>query len=172
MKAYKKTMNVTIRNATTVDLRAILSIVNHAIAHTTAIYDYDERSLDAQKAWFDEKMSEGFPVIVAELEGNVVGFGAYGTFKPKVGYRFTVEHSVYVADGLTGKGIGKLLLARLIELAKAQKIHMMVGYIDADNTGSIAFHKQFGFSESGVLKEVGFKFGKWLDVSMMQLRLD
>lgn len=165
-------MDVTIRNAATVDSRAILSIVNHAIAHTTAIYDYDERSLDAQKAWLDEKIAEGFPVIVAESEGHVVGFGAYGTFKPKAGYRFTVEHSVYVADGCTGKGIGKLLLAKLIELAKAQKIHTMVGYIDADNTASIAFHKQFGFTESGVLKEVGFKFGKWLDVSMMQLQLD
>ena len=165
-------MEVTIRNADIPDLPAILEIVNHAIEHTTAIYDYDKRSPETHREWFDEKIAGGFPVIVAETDGQVVGFGSYGTFKPKIGYRFSVEHSVYVADGFTGKGIGTKLLKKLIAVAKAQKIHVMVGYIDTENSGSIVFHKQFGFVESGVLREVGFKFGKWLSVSIMQLNLD
>ncbi len=161
-----------IRPATTSDLPEILAIVNHAILNTTAIYDYDQRTLSTQKLWYDEKMANGEPVIVAEKNGKVLGFGAYGIFKPKVGYRFSVEHSLYVHHELTGKGIGKDLLSRLIEIAKSRQIHTMVGYIDSENTGSIAFHKQFGFVETGVLKEIGFKFGRRLDVSLMQLMLD
>lgn len=162
-------MSVTIRHAATADLPEILLIVNQAIAHTTAIYDEAPRTVEAHQLWFDDKMNNGFPVIVAEADGKIAGFGAYGTFKPKTGYRFTVEHSVYVREDAIGKGIGKLLLGKLIELAKAQGIHTMIGVIDASNTGSIAFHKQFGFTENGTLKEVGFKFGRWLDVTMMQL---
>lgn len=165
-------MNATIRPATEADLPEILTIVNHAIANTTAIYDYDRRSPEQQAQWFNDKVSHNEPVIVAVIDGKVVGFGAYGIFKPKVGYRFSVEHSVYVHHGLTGKGIGKLLLSRLIEIAKSQQIHTMVGYIDTENTGSIAFHKQFGFVEIGVLKEIGFKFNRRLNVSLMQLMLD
>jgi L-amino acid N-acyltransferase YncA len=165
-------MNPTVRPATAADLPEILAIVNHAIQHTTAIYDEEPRTPEMQLAWFEEKMTSGFPVIVAEYQNKVVGFGAYGTFKPKTGYRYTVEHSVYVANHLTGKGIGKMLLGKLIELAKSQNLHVMIGVIDASNTGSIAFHKQFGFVENGVIKEAGFKFGKWLDISIMQLILD
>ncbi|RZJ31646.1 MAG: N-acetyltransferase family protein [Flavobacterium sp.] len=165
-------MNISVRHATAADLPEILEIVNHAIANTTAIYDEAPRSEKAHREWFDEKLEAGFPIIVAELDGHVAGFGAYGTFKPKTGYRFTVEHSVYVREDLTGKGIGKLLLSKLIDLAKAQNIHAMIGVIDAANTGSIAFHKQFGFIEIGTLKEVGFKFGRWLDVAFLQLRID
>ena len=165
-------MKVTIRPAAANDLHGILAIVNHAILYTTAIYDYEPRTIEAQQQWFDDKMKEHFPVIVAEADAKIVGFASYGAFNPKVGYRRTVEHSVYVADGLSGNGIGKQLLYELISLAKSQKLHVMVGLIDASNIRSIEFHKKFGFTENSILKEVGFKFGKWLDVQFMQLILD
>ncbi|RZK11626.1 MAG: N-acetyltransferase family protein [Flavobacterium sp.] len=164
-------MEIIIRPATTEDLPSILEIVNHAILHTTAIYDYDARTLEQQNAWFEEKQTSDFPVIVAALDNEVLGFGTFGSFRVKIGYRFTVEHSVYVKDKAIGKGIGKLILQKLIDLAKAQNYHSMIGVIDASNSGSVAFHKKFGFEEAGVLKQAGYKFDKWLDVSLMQLLL-
>lgn len=164
-------MEITIRPATLADLPAILEIVNYAILNTTAIYDYEARTLEEQKTWFEEKQTSQFPVIVAEHTNEVLGFGTFGAFRIKVGYRFTVEHSVYVNDKAIGKGIGKLILQKLIGLAKEQNYHSMVGVIDASNSGSIEFHKKFGFVEAGVLKQAGYKFDKWLDVSLMQLIL-
>lgn len=164
-------MSATIRPATASDLPEILAIVNHAIAHTTAIYDYEPRTLELQNEWFADKLAHKFPVIAAEYNGKTIGFASYGTFRVKAAYQFTVEHSVYVSDDFIGKGIGKLLLAELIQLAKSQNMHVMIGCIDAANAPSIAFHKKFGFKESGICREVGFKFGKWLDLQFMQLIL-
>lgn len=162
-------MAIEIRKATEKDILGILEIVNHSILHSTAIYDYEARSIEEQQAWFLEKQSLGFPVIVAEIDGQVGGFGTYGSFRVKVAYQYTVEHSVYVSENYIGKGIGKLLLKQLIEFAKLEGYHTMIGCIDADNEGSIAFHKKFGFKTSGTLSEVGFKFGRWLDLVLMQL---
>lgn len=164
-------MNVTIRDATVADLESILDIVNHSILHTTANYNYDIQSLETQKQWFLDKKLKQFPVIVAENNGIVIGFGTYGIFREKIGYQFTVEHSVYVSKNNTGKGIGKLLLASLIQLAKSEGYHTMIGVIDANNLGSISFYKKLGFMECGVIKGAGFKFGKWLDLQFMQLIL-
>ncbi|AWA30528.1 N-acetyltransferase [Flavobacterium magnum] len=164
-------MAITVRNATENDITAILEIVNHAILHTTAIYDYDARTVVQQQQWFSDKNSVGDPVVVAEVDGRVAGFGTYGSFRVKVAYRHTVEHSVYVSDGFKGRGIGKLLLETLISRASMQGHHVMIGCIDAENTGSIAFHEKFGFEVTGTLREVGFKFGRWLDLVMMQLIL-
>jgi L-amino acid N-acyltransferase YncA len=164
-------MNVIIRNATVEDLPQILEIVNHAILHTTSNYLYEVQTLENQLQWFEEKKSKQFPIIVADYNGTAIGFGTYGTFREKIGYQFTVEHSVYVAPEFIGKGIGKQLLLALIVLAKDEGYHTMIGGIDAANTGSIAFHSKFGFVETGILKEVGFKFGKWLDLQFMQLIL-
>lgn len=164
-------MNVIIRNATTEDIPQILEIVNHAILHTTSNYLYDVQTLEKQLHWFEEKKSKKFPIIVADHNGTAIGFGTYGTFREKIGYQFTVEHSVYVAPEFIGKGIGKQLLLALIIIAKDEGYHTMIGGIDAANLGSIAFHKKFGFVETGILKEVGFKFGKWLDLQFMQLIL-
>ena len=165
-------MDVTIRPATAADIPDILAIVNHAIAHTTANYDYHAHTLAEQQQWFDDKVAKDEPVIVAVHDSEVVGFGAYGRFKNKIGYQYSVEHSVYVRHDLTGKGIGRLLLLRLIEIAKQQRMHTMVGYIDAENTGSIAFHKRLGFVQVGQLNQIGFKFNRWLDVAFLQLMLD
>jgi len=161
-----------IRVATVVDLPSLLMIVNESIRNTVAIYDYDERTLKEQEIWFTDKAKSGFPVVVAELDNIIVGFGSYGTFKAKKGYDFTVEHSVYVLPEYKGLGFGNLLLSDLIKRAKEQELHVMIGYIDASNTASIDFHKKFGFVETGHLKQVGFKFGKWLDVKLMQLILN
>lgn len=161
-------MDVFIRPGATADVPAILKIVNHAIEKTTAIYDEDARTLAQQLEWFQQKDSCGDPVLVAEVGGNVVGFATFGIFKPKVGYRFSVEHSVYVSPEMTGKGIGRQLLSALIAVAREKNIHTMAGYIDSDNAGSIAFHEQFGFEKVGELKEIGFKFGRYLNVTLMQ----
>jgi len=164
-------MNVIIRNANVEDLPQILEIVNHAILHTTSNYLYEVQTVENQLQWFEEKKSKQFPIIVADYNGTAVGFGTYGTFREKIGYQFTVEHSVYVAPEFIGKGIGKQLLLALIVLAKEEGYHTMIGGIDAANTGSIDFHRKFGFVETGIIKEVGFKFGKWLDLQFMQLIL-
>ncbi|MBF6608300.1 MAG: N-acetyltransferase [Flavobacterium sp.] len=164
-------MNATIRPATRADIPTILNIVNYSILHTTANYNYEPQTLDSQQTWFDEKIRKGFPVIVAEIDDRCVGFGSYGTFREKIGYQFTVEHSVYVAPDFIGKGIGKLLLADLITLARNQGMHTMIGGIDAGNSESIAFHKKFGFTECGIIREAGYKFDRWLDLQFMQLIL-
>ncbi|HEX8269845.1 MAG TPA: GNAT family N-acetyltransferase [Flavobacterium sp.] len=164
-------MDVSIRKAKNQDLAAILEIVNYSIVNTTANYNYEPQSIEAQQLWFEHKLRENFPVIVAELDQKVVGYGTYGTFREKIGYQFTVEHSVYVGPGYVGKGIGKLILLELIALATENGFHTMIGGIDAANTDSIDFHKRFGFVECGIIKEAGFKFGRWLDLQFMQLLL-
>jgi L-amino acid N-acyltransferase YncA len=164
-------MGTIIRTATQSDLPAILEIVNYAIANTTAIYDYNPRSLEEQTLIFQTKKQKRFPIFIVESDNEIVGFGTYDSFRTKVGYRFTVEHSVYVKNGLGGKGIGALLLQKLIETAKAEKYHIMIGVIDASNENSLKFHERFGFQSMGILKEVGFKFDRWLDANLMTLKL-
>ena len=164
-------MQVNIQKATLSDVNSILEIVNDAILNTTAIYDYDLRTCKEQTEWFLLKEKNNFPVFVAVLNNEIVGFGTYDSFRSKIGYRFTVEHSVYVKEGFAGKGIGKLLLEQLISTAKSENYHVMIGVIDASNENSIRFHEKFGFKSMGILKEVGFKFNRWLDVNLMQLKL-
>lgn len=164
-------MEIKIRPATTNDLENILAIVNHAILHSTANYNYEIQTLEIQKQWFEDKQSKKMPVIVADYNGKAIGFATYGSFREKIGYQFTIEHSVYVTDDFIGKGIGKLLLTELIKLAKEQGFHNMIGAIDAENLGSIAFHEKFGFKVAGTIREVGYKFDHWLDLVFMQLIL-
>lgn len=164
-------MQVNIQKATFSDVNSILEIVNDAILNTTSIYDYDLRTCEEQTEWFLLKEKNNFPVFVAVLNNEIVGFGTYDSFRSKVGYRFTVEHSVYVKEGFAGKGIGKLLLEQLISTAKSENYHVMIGVIDASNENSIRFHEKFGFESIGILKEVGFKFNRWLDANLMQLKL-
>ena len=162
---------MTIRPYKTEDTQAILEIINHNILHSTSLYDYSVRTIEQQKAILEDKIKKGFPVIVAEKEGEILGFGMYSEFRFREAYQFTVEHSVYVAANHLGKGIGKSLLSELIVLAKTQKLHTMIGVIDSENQNSIAFHEQFGFKIVGVIKESGYKFDRWLDSVFMQLIL-
>ena len=164
-------MEIQIRAYQTEDTEAILDIINHNILHSTSLYDYSVRSFEQQKAILEEKIQKGFPVIVAKNKGEVLGFGMYSEFRFREAYQFTVEHSVYVTENQLGKGIGKRLLSELIVLARAQKLHTMIGVIDSENQNSIAFHEQFGFKIVGTIKESGYKFDRWLDSVFMQLLL-
>ena len=165
-------MKIKIRPAIFSDLDTILEIVNHQILNSTSNYDYEPHDFETQKSWFEKKLAENFPVIVAEFENAPIGYATYGTFREKIGYQYTVEHSVYVAQEFIGKGVGKLLLGELIKLAKEQGYHVMIGAIDADNSGSIGFHQKFGFKVVGTIREVGYKFDRWLDLVFMQLILE
>jgi len=165
-------MKIAIRPYQTQDTQAILDITNYNILHSTALYDYNIRTYEQQKAILDDKLAKNFPVIVAEANGQVVGFGMYSEFRFREAYKFTVEHSVYVANDYHGKGIGNLLLAELITLAKAQKLHTMIAVIDAENQGSVLFHEKFGFKTVGIIKESGYKFNRWLHSVFMQLILE
>jgi phosphinothricin acetyltransferase len=165
-------MEIQIRTYQTEDTQAILAIINYNILHSTSLYDYTIRNYEQQKAILQDKINKGFPVIVAVSNGEPVGFGMYSEFRFREAYKFTVEHSVYVSHDEMGKGIGKLLLSELIELAKAQGLHTMLGVIDSENQGSILFHEQFGFKTVGTIKESGYKFDRWLDSVFMQLLLE
>lgn len=165
-------MTIAIRPAGQSDLPAILAIYNDAVQHTTASYDLEPTTLAQRAAWFDERVAQGFPVLVAADGAEVVGFGSFGRFRDKAGYRYSVEHSVYVAPGRRGQGIGKALVAELIGLARAQGKHAMIGGVDAENEGSLHFHRSLGFVEVARFREVGHKFGRWLDIIFVELLLE
>lgn len=165
------TTSLILRDATEADLPAILAIYNHAVAETTAIWNEILVDLDNRKAWYDLRQARGFPILVAEVEGRIAGYASYGDWRPFDGFRQSVEHSVYVDKDHYGRGLGKALMSALIERARAGNIHVMVAAIEAGNTGSIALHKSLGFRLVGTHHEVGKKFGRWLDLTMMELKL-
>jgi phosphinothricin acetyltransferase len=151
----------------------ILAILNDAIRHTTALYDYRPREIESMREWFAAKADGRYPVLGAVGEdGELLGFASYGTFRAWPAYKYTVEHSVYVHRAHRGRGIGRELMRRLIAVAAEQGYHVLVGGIDAANGGSIAFHRGLGFAHAGTVREVGFKFGRWLDLAFYQLVLD
>ena len=147
----------------------ILAIFNEAIANSTALYDYKPRSAESMVAWFDAKTRGRFPVIGFENDaGELLGFGSYGTFRAWPAYKYTVEHSLYVDQRFRGQGVGRALLAAIIEAAQQQDYHVLVGGIDAVNTVSIRLHESLGFTHCGTVKQSGFKFGRWLDLAFYQ----
>jgi phosphinothricin acetyltransferase len=164
-------MEIQIRPYQTEDAAEILEIINYNILNSTALYDYEQRTLENQIAIFQDKLDKGFPILVAISNKSVVGFGYYSEFRFREAYKFTVEHSVYAHPNQLGKGIGKLILDNLIHLAKAQKLHTMIGVIDSENQSSIEFHKKFGFEIAGTIKESGYKFNRWLHSVFMQKML-
>ena len=152
---------------------SILAIFNEAIESSTAIYDYKARSLESMAEWFAVKEQNHFPVIGLEADGGeLLGFASYGSFRAWPAYRHTVEHSVYVHHAHRGRGFGSRLLHELIALAQAQYVHVLVGGIDASNQASIGLHVKFGFTHAGTIQQVGFKFGRWLDLAFYQLILE
>ena len=160
--------SVLIVAATKNDVPQILDIVNHYIENDTCIYDLEPRALEKQMEWFENQTSNNYPVLAAKIDNQLIGFASYSQFRPKVGYKFCMEHSVYVAHNQKGNGAGKMLLQALINIAEEQKIHTLIGGIDANNQNSIEFHKQFGFEIVGRMNEVGYKFDRWLDLVWMQ----
>jgi L-amino acid N-acyltransferase YncA len=163
---------MTIRPATHADLPAILEIYNEQVLNSTATYDYEPDTLEGRAGWLEEHEREGYPVLVAEDEaGRVVGWASLSRFRAKIGYRFTVENSLYVAADRRGQGIGRALLAALIKSARERGFHAIVAGIDADSEASLRLHESFGFEKVAHFKQVGFKFGRLLDVVFMELLL-
>lgn len=160
-----------VREATYQDLPRLLEIYNDIIINTTAVYDYEPHTIEMRTQWFEAKKSQGFPVFVAEIDGKVLGFSSMGPFRAWAAYKFSVENSIYVAAEARGKGIGKLLLPPVIDASKEMGMHTILAGIDATNEASIKLHERFGFMEVALFKEVGWKFGKWLDLKFLQLIL-
>jgi L-amino acid N-acyltransferase len=150
----------------------VLAIFNEAIANSTALYDYRPRSPESMTGWFDAKSRGNYPVLGVEDDaGELLGFASYGPFRAWPAYKYTVEHSVYVDSQRRGQGVGRMLLGALILAAEKQDYHVMVGGIDAANTISIRLHESLGFKECGIVRQAGFKFGRWLDLAFYQLIL-
>jgi L-amino acid N-acyltransferase YncA len=162
---------ITTRAACEADLPSILEIYNHVILNTTAVYQYVPQTLEMRKSWYDAKVKDGYPLFVAEEEGRVLGLSTYGPFRAWAAYKYTVENSVYVAEGHRGKGIARLLMQPLIEAARRQGFHAIVASIDATNDASIRLHRSFGFEEVAHFRQVGYKFGRWLDLKFLELLL-
>jgi len=163
-------MKIEIAEAEGRDLPGITAIYNDAVLRSVATFDTEPRSDEGQRAWL-RSHDERHPVIVARAAGEVVGWASLNEFLPKAAYAATVEDSVYVKEGWQRRGIGRLLLARLIEMARERGHHAIVARIADHMTASIALHKALGFVEAGDLREVGRKFDRWIDVTLMELTL-
>ena len=162
-----------VRDAVEADLPAILEIYNDAVLNTTAIWNDIVVDLANRAAWLAERQGQGFPVLVAIAEdGTAAGYATYGPFRPHDGYRHTVENSVYVRGGQRGRGVGYALLTALVAHGQTAGLHAMVAAIEAQNTASIRLHAAHGFAEVGHMPQVGAKFGRWLDLTLMQRQLD
>lgn len=163
---------VTLRAATVADANATLQIYNREVTETTATFDLVPRTLDDQRAWIEAR-SGAFAAIVAFDHGaqRVVGFASLSPYKERAAYRTTVENSVYVDRDFGGRGIGKLLLFHLADVARASGFHSVIARIEASGTASRALHRACGFELVGIERQVGRKFNRWLDVAVMQLML-
>lgn len=163
---------IKIRAAVRGDCPGILEIYNDAVLKTTASYDYEPRTLEHRQSWFGDHQKTGLPIFVAvDTAGRIVGWSALNRYHDRKGYRFTTENSVYIAEDHRGQGIGKLLLAPLIESARQLGLHAIIAVIDGENEASVRLHARFGFEIVGRFKEVGYKFNRWLDVVYMELLL-
>ena len=149
--------------------RPIVDIFNEAILNSTALYDYTPRPLESMTEWFRQKEAARYPVIgLEDDDGTLLGFASYGQFRVRPAYKYTVEHSIYTAPEARRRGVASGLIAALTERARELGKHMIIGGIASENEASLALHRKLGFSETGRLPEVGFKFGRWLDLVLMQ----
>jgi L-amino acid N-acyltransferase YncA len=160
--------SVTVRDATEADLPGILAIYNDVLTTSTAIFSEHPTTLEERMGWFRARREQDYPILVATDGPRVLGFASFGDFRSWPGYRFTLEHSVHVAADGRGQGTGRALMAELLPRAAALGKHVMVAGIDASNDASIRFHERLGFERVGLLKQVGFKFGRWLDLAFLQ----
>ncbi|MGE0797424.1 MAG: GNAT family N-acetyltransferase [Lautropia sp.] len=161
-----------VRPATRDDMPAVVAIYNDAVAQSTATYDYEPRALDEQYALFDQRHRDGFGFFVAATpDGTIAGFSTYGMFRTRPGWRFAVEHSVYVAAPWRGRRVGLALLPPIMQHARGRGFHSMVGVVDADNAASLRMHQRVGFVPIGTFREGGYKFDRWLDVVFVQALL-
>ena len=160
-----------LRAATLDDLPQILDIYNDAVLHTTAIWNDAVVDLDNRRAWFIDRQARNYPILVAEDAGKIAGYASFGDFRPFDGYRFSVEHSVYVAEPNRRHGFGRALVQGLYEPARKLRKRVMIGGIAGDNAGSLKLHANLGFVETGRMPGVGTKFGKLLDLVFVQKEL-
>lgn len=165
-------MSFVVRDALVEDAAGILPIYNFAALETTAVWTDGGSDLDGRAAWLEARRAQGFPVLVCESAGEIIGFASFGDFRPWPGYRHTVENSVYVDPSRHRQGVGRALMETLIQRARAMGKHAMIAGIEAGNTASIALHARAGFSEVARMPQVGAKFGRWLDLVLMQIVLD
>lgn len=163
-------MAVLVRVARAADNRQMAAIWNREALATAATTDTEPRAPEAQRAWLRAHDAE-YPVVVAAEGDEVLAFGALAPYRPKPSYRRTVEDSVYVKEGYRGKGLGSLVLDRLVALARARGHHSMIARITGENEASLRLHERHGFVQVGHERESAFKLGRWLDVLTLQLML-
>jgi L-amino acid N-acyltransferase YncA len=161
-----------IRDAAAADAGGIAAIYNDAVANSTAIWNEIRVDAANRAAWIAARQGAGFPVLAAAAGGEVLGYASFGDFRAFDGYRLTVEHSVYVRADARGRGLGRTLLSALVERARDLGKHAMIGAIEAGNAPSIRLHQELGFVQVGLMPQVGMKFGRWLDLALLQLTLD
>jgi phosphinothricin acetyltransferase len=160
-----------IRDASEADLAGLTAIYNEVIATSTAIYAEEPVALAERRLWWQARRAQGYPVLVAQAADGLAGFASFGDFRSPPGYRFTVEHTVHVRAGMRGRGIGGALVQALLARAAALGKHVMIAGVDAGNGAAIHFHERLGFERSGLLREVGYKFGRRLDLVFLQRRI-
>lgn len=161
--------NVIIRPATAQDIPAITAIFAHEVTHGTASWAYEPPDANEMLAKLQTLQGQGYPFLCAEVDGLVAGYSNASAYRPREGYRFLVEDSIYVDQQFRGRGIAKLLLGALIERCTEAGFRQMIAVIgDSDNTPSIALHQRLGFEQVGLLPNIGYKFDRWLDSVLMQ----
>ncbi|NBF10582.1 GNAT family N-acetyltransferase [Pseudomonas sp. Fl4BN1] len=166
-------MTYRIRDALHADLPAIRDIYNDAVRNTTAIWNEQPVDLGNRQAWFSARQAQGYPILViVNPEEQVLGYASFGDWRPFDGFRHTVEHSVYVRSDQRGNGLGPQLMTVLLERARSADKHVMVAAIESGNSASIRLHERLGFISTGQMPQVGTKFGRWLDLTFMQLILN
>ena len=161
-----------IRQAADADLPAILAIYNDAVEHTTAVFEYRAHTLDMRREWFRAKQAASLPVFVATDGDRILGFATYGPFRAWPAYKYSVELSVYVEAGARRRGVGTELVRAVVDDARARELHVVIAGITADNEISLRLHERLGFREVAHIPQVGYKFGKWLDLKFLQLVLE
>jgi phosphinothricin acetyltransferase len=161
-----------IRDAVAGDIPEITEIFNSVIDSSNSIYREEPVPQSERQIWFEDKKLHGFPIIVVEIDGTVVGYGGFGTFRAVQGYRLTVEHTIHIAEAYRRQGLGRILLKQLIELAQAGGYHLMIGAIDSANQGSITLHEEYGFTECARINGAAIKHGEFLTLVLMEKVLD
>ena len=173
MSTTVKTLSVSIRDATAQDMEAVRSIYAFYVERTPVSFEEIAPSVEEMEHRRDGIVGRGLPFLVAEESGEVLGYCYAGQFRQRSAYRYTVEDSVYVAPFVVGRGVGTALLAALIQRCEGLGYRQMIAVIgDSANQGSIALHRSLGFRQEGVLRGVGLKFGRWVDVVIMHRPLN